>query len=124
MEWVVRAGVAAARSLIRGYREHATVPGLYGFSVQYAPGKTVEDLARAGQYPHPQISVATDDALAVALIPLGYAMRLVRSPGKGYHHTFAVLYDASGSALHALPDDAARALSATFRQQPNPFATP
>lgn len=124
MDWVVRAGAAAARSLIRGYREHAAVPGLYGFSVQYAPGKTVEDLARTGQFPHPRISVATDDALAAALSPLGYAMRLVRSPGKGYHHTFAVLYDASGIPLRTLPDDAARALSATFRQQPNPFATP
>lgn len=109
---------------MNGYREHATVHGLYGFSVQYAQGRTVEELARAGQFPHAQLSVATDDALAAALIPLGYEMRLVPSPGKGYHHTFAVLYDASGVPLRTLPLDAARALSATFWQQPNPFTTP
>jgi hypothetical protein len=70
MEWVVRAGVAAAGSLIKGYRMHARVPGLYGLSVQYAPGKTVDELAQAGQYPHPMISYATTDALTAALRPL------------------------------------------------------
>jgi len=32
--------------------------------------------------------------LVAALQFLGYAMRLVPSPGKGYHHTLVVLYDA------------------------------
>jgi hypothetical protein len=94
MEWVVRAGAAAASSLIAGYNEHRAVPDLYGFSVQYAPSKTVDELALAGRFPHPQISYATDDALQAALRVLGYTMRLVASPGTGYHHTFAVLHDA------------------------------
>ena len=51
---------------------------------------------------------------------LGYIMKLVRSPGKGYHHTFAVLYDVSGILLQSLPQDAAITLSQTFRQRPNP----
>lgn len=120
MEWVVRAGVAAASSLISGYDVHRAVPGLYGFSVQYAPGKTVEELAQAGRFPHSQISYATDDALQAALRTLGYAMRLVASPGTGYHHTFVVLYDASGAQMRSLPHDAAVALSTAFRQRQNP----
>lgn len=120
MEWVVRAGVAGAQSLINGYAEHRRVPGLFGFSVQYAPGMTVEALALAGQFPHPRISYATEDALFAALQPLGYTMRLAKSPGVGYHHTFAVLYDATGAMLHVLPQDAADALSATFRHRQNP----
>lgn len=121
MEWVVRAGVAAAASLIAGYNEHRAVPGLYGFSVQYAPGKTIEELAQAARFPHPQISYATDDALWAMLQPLHYSMRLVASPGTGYHHTFAVLYDANGILLRSLPQDAAIALSKVFRQRKNPY---
>lgn len=120
VEWIVRAGEAQVKSLIAGYREHAAVSGLYGFSVQYASGKTVEELALAGQFPNGQISFAGDSELAATLAPLGYAMRLVRSPGRGYHHTFAVLYDASNVMLRTLPQDAAHALAATFRHMPNP----
>lgn len=124
MEWVVRAGLATSRRLQDGYVAHTLVPGLYGFSVQFHPGLTVDDLARAGQFPNGQISVASDIDLAAAVAPLGYAIRLVRSPGSGYHHTFAVLYDASGTVLHTLPDDAAAALSRTFAQLPNPYRVP
>lgn len=109
--------------LIAGYRLHLAVPGLYGFSVQYANDKTVEDLARAGRFPHGRISYATDDTLAAVLLPLGYTMRLVRSPGQGYHHTFAVLYDKTGMPLQSLPEDAAIALSAVFQHQRNPYQT-
>src|SRR5579884_1217939 len=109
-EWVVRAGVATAQALTAGYAEHDEVPGLFGFSVQYAPGLTIEDLAQAGQFPHKQISFATDDSLAAALMPIGYRMSLVKSPGLGYHHDFVVLYDATGTIVRDLPPDAADAL--------------
>ena len=121
MDWVVRAGIASATSLVWGYNQHRRVPGLFGFSVQYAPGRSIEELAQAGQFPHAQISYAADDALQTALQPLGYIIKLVRSPGKGYHHTFAVLYDASGILLQSLPQDAAITLSQAFRQRPNPY---
>jgi hypothetical protein len=120
MEWVVRAGVATAQRLIEGYAQHKGAPGLYGFSVQYAPGATVEQLAQAGRFPHAQISYATDDALQAALAPLGYTMRLVKSPGSGYHHTFAVLYDGGGTMAQVLPPDAAQAISQAFQQRANP----
>ncbi len=48
-------------------------------------------------------------------------MRLVHSPGRGFHHTFAVLYDMSGLLLQSLPQDAAEALSQTFRHRLNPY---
>jgi hypothetical protein len=51
-------------------------------------------------------------------------MRLVKSPGHGYHHTFTVLYDASGALLRTLPQDAAVALSSTFRKRLNPYRVP
>ena len=124
MDWVVRGGVAAPDMLIAGYRAHAAVPGLYGFSVQHEPGRSVEDLAQAGQIRNAQISYATPSDLQAALWPLGYQMRLVRSPGHGFHHTLIVLVDASGTLLQQLPRDAAEALSHTFRRQPNPHQTP
>lgn len=124
MDWIVRAGVAGVSSLIRGYQLHLGVPGFYGFSVQYAPGKTMEELALARRFPHPAISSATSSALMAALQPLGSTMRLVKSPGQGYHHTFTVLYDASGAILRTLPQDAAVALSSTFRKRPNPYRVP
>ncbi len=106
---------------MKGYNQHRGVPGLFGFSVQYAPGRSIEELALAGQFPHEQISYATDDALRVALQTLGYTMKLVRSPGRGYHHTFAVLYDVNGLLLQNLPQDAAVTLSQTFRHRLNPY---
>lgn len=79
------------------------MPGLFGFSVQYRPGATVDELARAGQFANAKISYATDRALVAALAALGYRMALVASPSRGYHHTFCVLYDASGAMLKQLP---------------------
>lgn len=121
MEWVVRAGEARPEYLVSGYGPHRAVPGLYGLSVQYAPGKTVDELARAGGFPNAQISYATDDALVAALVPLGYSMRLIASPGQGYHHTFAVVYDASGVMLKRLPLALAIVISQTFQRRPNPY---
>lgn len=94
---MIRAGIATRDMLIAGYAEHKGVPGLFGFSVQYHPGATVDELARAAQFPNAQISFAPDTALGAALAVRGFRMRLVPSPGGGYHHTFCVLYDASGT---------------------------
>ena len=121
MAWVVRAGAAGVKSLIEGYNRHLGVPGLFGFSVQYAPGKTVEELAQVARFPHGQISYADDAILAAAVAPLGYSVQLIKCPGGVHHHTFIVLYDASGVALHVLPRDAAVIISRTFQRRPNPY---
>jgi hypothetical protein len=121
MGWVVRAGAAQAADLVSGYRQHLGVPGLYGFSVQYQAGISWQELARAGQFPHAQVSIAEERDLQAALHSLGYALRLVPSPGAGYHHTFVVLYDATGAMLTQLPLPIAEKLHETFAQAPNPY---
>lgn len=123
-EWVVRAGEAKPDQLIKGYREHLGALGTYGISVQYNPGSAVDDLARAGSFSNGQISYQDEDVLQAAVAPLGYQLSVIQTPGAGYHHTCAVLYDATGTMLHALPPDAALALSAAFIRMVNPHRNP
>jgi hypothetical protein len=85
---------------------------LYGFSVQYHPGKTIEELTVAGKFRNAQISVTTDAALVAGGISAEYLVNIVKSPGVGYHHTVQVPFP--------LPLDLAGALSAAFTQRPNP----
>ncbi len=117
--WVVRGGIANPDSLQKGYRQHIHVLNVYGFSVQYDAQAGIAELALAGQFPNSQISYAEQQQLEKALSDLGYQMQLLRTPGKGYHHTFMVLY-AQGNILRSLPDDAANALSLTFQRMANP----
>jgi hypothetical protein len=121
LAWVVRAGEAKAIDLLMGYREHLGMPGLYGFSVQYQAGLPWQELARAGHYPNAQVSIAEDGDPRTALRSLGYDMRLISSPGAGYHHTFVVLYDATGAMLTQLPLSVAQQLHSTFTQVQNPY---
>jgi hypothetical protein len=120
MAWVVRAGEAKAPDLMRGYREHAQVAGLFGFSVQYAPGQSIDQLALSGRFPHAMISYEDDTVLAHAVELVGYRMRLIKSPGHGHHHTFCVIEDLSGQAQTTLPAMVADALARAFRQRANP----
>ena len=125
MEWVVRGGLATPKQLIDGYGPHERVnASLYGFSVQYQPGKTIDDLAFAGQFRNGQMSYAGDDTLQSAIQSVGYTMQLVKSPGRGYHHTFAVIYNATGVMQQKLPLIVATALSQAFRQLKNPHPAP
>jgi hypothetical protein len=123
-EVVLRAGTAKADLLISGYEEHLGARGVYGFSVQYAPGRTWQELAQAGQFRNGQVSVADEDDLRTALAPFGYTMELVKTPGRGYHHMLMVLSDATGQILTALPPDTARALANTFVRYSNPYQAP
>ncbi|MDO8756743.1 MAG: hypothetical protein Q7J64_01915, partial [Elusimicrobiota bacterium] len=75
--WVVRGGVVTPEQLKTGAKLHRGIPGLFGFSVQSAPGKTIEELAAAGRFRNGQISVATVDAL------LAVGVLIVKSPGEG-----------------------------------------
>jgi len=88
---------------------------------------TEQDHRRAGPsraVSNGQISYAYDGDLAAALLPLAYGMSLIKTSGQGYHHTFMVLYDATGQMLTVLPADAAQAISATFRRMKNPYRVP
>jgi len=113
--WIVRGGVATPSQLQAGTTQHRGIPdppGLCGFSVQYQPGKTVKELAAAGRFRNAQISVTTEEELIAAGLAAGYPVKVVKSPGTGYHHTVQVPCP--------LPLDLAEALSATFIQMSNP----
>jgi hypothetical protein len=85
---------------------------LFGFSVQHQPGRTIQELAAAGRFRNAQISVTTAEELIAAGAAAGYLIKIVKSPGAGYHYTVEVPFP--------LPTDLARALSAVFKQIPNP----
>lgn len=123
VDYVVRGGTATTDLLLKGYGQHRGAPSVYGLSVQYAPNqqKTLLDLALAGQLRNGQISYATADELAACLQPLGYALRLIKTIGLGYHH---MVYDANNTALPTLPRDAAEALDAALHRMPNPALQP
>lgn len=124
MAWVVRAGEAKAQDLINGYGPHLSVAGLYGFSVQYAPGHDVDALALSGRFPNAMISYEDETVLASAVAVVGYQMRLIPSPGTGHHHTFCVLYDATGDLQTTLPPIVAEALARAFQRMQNPHRVP
>lgn len=106
VQWVVRGGKASADNLMEGSKEHKAHPGLWGFSVQAAPGKNIDELAKAGQFKNGTISVTTVDRLAA----IGIAV--VPSEGRGYHSTAV-----TGENLS--PERAAE-ISAAFDPIPNP----
>lgn len=66
------------------------MPGVYGFSVQYNAGSSVDELAQAGKFRNARISFQDEDVLQAALAPLGYRLVLIQTPGGGYHHTLTV----------------------------------
>ena len=104
--FVVRGGEPKPENLQKSVKEHRDVPGLTGFSVQSAPGLTVDQLAAAGAFPNPQIGWTTVRELLRLGVPV------VPSPGQGYHNT----------AVTPMPlsVEQAREISRVFRQQPNP----
>ncbi len=116
VDWVVRAGVATPDLLKAAYAQDKQVPGVYGFSVQYAPGVDWPDLVAAGHFPHNSICYADRTVLETVLAPLGYSMLLVATPGRGYHHELELVLMQHGAILDHLPDDAAVALSTEFRK--------
>ena len=105
---IVRAGLARPASRIVGATPHLLVPGLSGFSVQSAPGVPVEELARAGRFPHPWISVTTVVSLRRHGLDLVFP-----TPGKGAYH-------ATVRAPCPLPADIAVLLSGLFIRRRNP----
>jgi hypothetical protein len=86
LNWVVRGGVATPSQLQAGTARHRGVPeppGLFGFSVQYQPGKTIQELAAAGRFRNVQISVTTIEELIATGLSAGYPVSIVQSPGTG-----------------------------------------
>jgi hypothetical protein len=108
-QFVVRAGLARPAVLVVGTTPHRLVTGLSGFSVQSAAGMPVDELARAGRFPHPWISVIT------VAISRTHGFDLVfPTPGKGAYH-------ANVRAPWPLPRESASLLSGLFVRRRNPY---
>jgi len=123
-KWVVRGGVSAPRSLVASYQPIVDLPGHFGLSVQFQPGKSVDELAEAGRFPNLQITYATFETLLAAAAPLGYFLVLYKTFGPGFHHDLEVVDLDSGHVVTLLPDNLADALSLPFARKPNPFPVP
>jgi RHS repeat-associated protein len=107
-QYVVRAGLAKPDDLIKGTGPHRDIPGLTGFSVQHAPGVSIDELARGGRIPNLQISVTTVPILRQHGINVVYP-----TPGRGEHH-------ATVQTPYPLTPEQAALLSTLFVRQPNP----
>jgi RHS repeat-associated protein len=115
---VVRGGVATAEQLIRGTK--ALDPARYngissGFSVQSAPGKSVQELAKGGRFRNGQISVTTTRALFAAGLVVQYAVFVVPTASDTTENHCTV------TVPSPLPGVLAHALSAAFVPMPNPY---
>lgn len=109
---VVRAGMARPDNLIAGTTAHRLLPGLTGFSVQSAPGVSIDELARGGQFRNLQISVTTVSTLQRH----GFEV-VFPTPGRGAYH-------ATVRAPDPLLPATALLLSGLFVQCPNPHPVP
>jgi hypothetical protein len=108
-QYVVRAGLGRPGPLIVGTTPHRDIPGLTGFSVQSAPGLSVDELMRGAGFPHTWISVTTLDALQRHGFDLVFP-----TPGKGAYH-------ATVRAPYPLSPDMAMLLSGLFTRRRNPY---
>ncbi len=109
-QYVVRGGVGAVQNFMTGT---TLSQNGYGFSVQTAPGVSIDELARGGGIPNNQISVSTVGQLLQ--IP-GVTVN-APTPGYGdYHGTVNLPYPP--------PPGIFDAIAAAFVRMPNPYPTP
>jgi peptide/nickel transport system substrate-binding protein len=96
---------------VSGYRR---IPKVFGFSVQSAPQKTLQELAAAGGFFDPLLSVTTVGELQKAGQSAGLKIKIIRGRGRRFHNIVLT--------PRRLSDPTAQALSSVFRQMPNPLA--
>ena len=109
LQYVVRAGIATPSQLRAGTR--FSVNG-FGFSIQTAPGVSVDELARGGQFPNRQISVTTVQELRGAGVAVNFP-----TPGAGAHHGTIIV-------PRPPPPRIFEKIASLFTQRPNPFPVP
>ena len=111
---VVLAGAVTPQLLQRKVSGYRNVPNIIGFSVQSTPQKTIQELAAAGGFFDPLLSVATVGELQKAGESAGVSIKVISAPGRGFHSIVVT--------PRPLSNPAAQALSSVFRQMPNPLA--
>lgn len=122
LDFVVRGGTPDAGRFTQRYTPVRGYPGVYGLSVTFHPGFTLDQLAWVAQQPHTQLHYATVAELRVALAPLGYDLVLVRTPSRANpDHCSLSVAPSGGGAVPTLPLDVAQALTGAFHVTLNPY---
>jgi len=111
--FVVLDGAVTPQRLQRKVSGYKKLPRVIGFSVQSAPQKTVQELAAAGGFFDPLLSVTTVAELQKAGQSAGMNIKIISSQGRRFHRIVLT--------PRRLSDPAAQALSSVFRQMPNPL---
>jgi hypothetical protein len=111
---VVLAGAVTPQLLQRKVSGYRRLPNVIGFSVQSTPQKTIQELAAAGGFFDPLLSVTTVGELQKAGQSAGVNIKVISAPGRRFHSIVIT--------PRPLSNPAAQALSSVFRQMPNPLA--
>jgi hypothetical protein len=111
---VVLDGAVTPQRLQRKVSGYRKMPNVIGFSVQSTPQKTIQELAAAGGFFDPLLSVTTVGELQKAGQSAGVNIKVISAPGRRFHSIVLT--------PRPLSNPAAQALSSVFRQMPNPLA--
>src|SRR5262249_5523604 len=111
---VVLDGAVTPQRLQRKVSGYRKLPRVIGFSVQSTPQATIQELAAAGGFFDPLLSVTTVGELQKAGQSAGLNIKVISGPGRRFHSIVLT--------PRRLSDQAAQALSSVFRQMPNPLA--
>lgn len=126
-EIVVRAGNArasGARAVLQArYERDDAYLDVVGLSTVFREGASLDQLARAAQFPHPRISWSVVGRLIAELTAVGYepVLFITPTPDLGDHHTLAVASIGAGVVEMTLPDAAANALIRAMDVDDNPY---
>src|SRR5262245_28358787 len=111
---VVLDGAVTPQRLQRKVSGYRKMPNVIGFSVQSTPQKTIQELAAAGGFFDPLLSVTTVGELQKAGQSAGVNIKVISAPGRRFHSIVLT--------PRPLSNPAAQALSSVFQQMPNPLA--
>jgi peptide/nickel transport system substrate-binding protein len=111
---VVLDGAVTPQRLQRKVSGYRRMPKVIGFSVQSSPQKTIQELAAAGGFVDPLLSVTTVGELQKAGQSAGLNIKIISAPGTRFHSIVLT--------PRPLSNAAAQALSSVFQQMPNPLA--
>lgn len=121
--WKTRTDLERVRATLRtNYAgEMKQYPDTLGLSTVFREGASLDELVRAGHFPHPKVSYSIVQRLIAELGSAGYEMVLYITPVPELpdHHSLAVAM--RGIVQSELPDDAADALIRALIVIDNPY---
>jgi nitrate reductase NapAB chaperone NapD len=116
----------AAQILMSGYTQYRNVPGVYGLSVVFHQGYTLDQLVKAASFPNGSISYSMIARIRaeLAALGMGYDMVLWKTHSNTYvdHHTLGITRN--GLMETQLEYIVANALIKAFIVGPNPYKRP